>query len=368
MRICCIIASLRLGGAERQLAGLACMLKAAGEDVEVLTYRQGDFYKTVLDAGGVRHCFIPQRAGEARLVRDIASHLRETGCETLISFLAGTNLKACLVKRLCPGLRLIVSERNCNTSYLLHDVLRFSLYRRYADQVVCNSYAQSEFIRRHAPSLRGRLYTIPNFTDLEAFRPVERDFRQPYKVVTTARLDSRKNALGLIRAAASCPGLRIEWYGAGEESSYGRRCLNLVERLGLGGRFRIFPSTKDVAGVYASADAFCLPSFYEGTPNSLTEALACGLPAVCSDVADNRRYVTGGRNGFLFKVRNHKELVRVLQDLASTPPETMQEYAAGSRRIAERVFSKKLFFERCTDLLRGPAGGTKSAVEKIHKN
>ena len=357
-----MIASLRLGGAERQLAGLACMLKAAGEDVEVLTYRDGDFYKGELEAAGVPHCFVPQRAGEADLVRDIASHLRAAGCDTLISFLAGTNLKACLVKRLCPGLRLIVSERNCNTSLLPHDVLRFSLYRKYADQVVCNCYAQTAFIRRHAPALRGRLYTIPNFTDLQLFKPVSREFRQPYRVVTTARLDSRKNALGLIRAAAQCPGLSFDWYGAGEDTCYGRRCRRLIARLGLQVRFRILPSTRDIAPVYSTADAFCLPSFYEGTPNALTEALACGLPAVCSEVSDNGRYVTGGKNGFLFNVRNPKELVRALQNLAATEPRIMQEYASESRRTAESAFSKRLFFERYMDLLRGPAGGTKSGT------
>lgn len=356
-----MIASLRLGGAERQLAGLACMLKAAGEDVEVLTYREGDFYEKELEAAGVPHSFIRQRAGEAQLVRDIARHLEQSGCDTLISFLAGTNLKACLVKRLYPGLRLIVSERNCNTSLLPHDVLRFSLYRKYAAAVVCNCYAQTEFICKHAPALRDRLYTIPNFTDLALFKPVEREFKQPYRVVTTARLDSRKNALGLIRAAAHCPGLSFDWYGAGEETRYGRRCRRLIARLGLEERFRIHPSTQDVASVYAAADAFCLPSFYEGTPNALTEALACGLPAVCSAVSDNGRYVSAGKNGFLFSLKNRKELSDALDALASTSPDVMKKYAARSRQVAESSFSKYLFFERYTDLLRGPKGGTKSA-------
>lgn len=357
-----MIASLRLGGAERQLAGLACMLKAAGEEVEVLTYRDGDFYEAALEEAGVPHTFIPQKGGEAQLVRDIAAHIKASGCDTLISFLAGTNLKACLVKRLCPELRLIVSERNCNTSLLPHDMLRFCLYRRFADRVVSNSYAQTGFISRHAPALRDRLYTIPNFTDLELFKPVERDFRQPYRVVTTARLDSRKNALGLIRAAARCPGLSFDWYGAGEETAYGRRCRRLIARLGLEERFRIHPSTHEVASVYASADAFCLPSFYEGTPNALTEALACGLPAVCSAVSDNGRYVAEGRNGFLCNVRNEKELIRALQALASTAPDTMREYASRSRHVAEISFSKKLFFERYINLLRGPERGTKSGT------
>ncbi len=155
-----MIASLRLGGAERQLAGLACMLRQAGEDAEVLTYREGDFYSGQLKEAGVKHTFIPSRGGDAGLVRDIAAHLKATGCEVLVSFLVGTNIKACLVKRRLPGLKLIVSERNCNSACMLHDRLRFALYGRYAWKVVCNSYSQTAFVRKHAPSLAGRLYTV----------------------------------------------------------------------------------------------------------------------------------------------------------------------------------------------------------------
>ena len=355
-----MIASLRMGGAERQLASLAAMLKKAGEDVEVLTYRDGDFYKDILAEAGVPHIRIRQRCGEVMLVCDIARHLRKRGCEVLISYLAGTNIKACFAKILCPGLKLIVSERNCNISMRLHDRLRFSLYNIFAHKIICNSYAQTAFVQEHVPTLKGRLYTIPNFTDLEHFRPTAREKgHEAFKVVTMARLDRRKNAIGLIRAAVSCPGMEFHWFGAGKPDAYYNRCRKLIDTLDLKERFHIYPACSSPEPVYETADAFCLPSFYEGTPNSLAEALACGLPAACSNVSDNARYVKEGINGFLFNAADPESISAALNKLAALGPEELAAAGRQSRAVAETAFRRDIFIERYLDLIRGPRGGTK---------
>ena len=355
MKICCLIASLRMGGAERQLAGLAAMLRSAGEDAEVLTYRVGGFYEKELADAGVPHISIPSDGGDRAIVRRIAAHLKDSGCDVLVSFLAGTNIKACMVKRLCPNVKLIVSERNVNLRLLPHDIYRFLLYRR-ADAIVCNSYAQAEFMRRHAPALCGKLSSIPNFVDTVRFSPAgEREYNAPLRVVTTARLDSRKNALGLIRAAAAagCDNLRFDWYGAEAEDRYARRCKALIAQLGLEDRFGIHPSVSDAERIYAEADAFCLPSFYEGTPNSLAEALASGLPALCSRVSDNSMYVQEGTNGFLFNPNSVESMAEALRALAALTPAQLDAFGRESRRRAEEKLSKKVFIERYMALLKG---------------
>ena len=126
--------------------------------------------------------------------------------------------------------------------------------------------------------------------------------RESPLIVTTARVDSRKNVHGYIRALAILRdeglGFRAKWYGLKEENAYYRRCRRLIRHFGLDGIFEILPATKDVVTVYHSADCFCLPSFYEGTPNSLCEALSCGLPAVATRVSDNATYIRDGLNGY----------------------------------------------------------------------
>ena len=355
-----MIASLRLGGAERQLSGLAVLLRGQVHEVEVLTYRDGSFYENELTRAGVPYVFIKQRSGELTLVRDIASHLKQSGCQVLISFLAGTNIKACMVKALCPQLKLVVSERNCNTSLRLHDRLRFAQYRRHAWRVVCNSYAQTEFVRTHAPSLTGRLYTIPNFTDLQKFSPAPEEEKQgPFTVVTVARLDRRKNAIGLIKAAALCPGIRFEWYGENPGSAYSARCRALIDSLELGDRFFIYPPSTSPEKIYRKGQLFCLPSFYEGTPNALAEALACGLPAAVSTVSDNALYVHQGQNGALFDPKDSRSIASAIQRLASLDKEALGKAGEESCKIARKAFGQEQFIQRYSELLSGPRGGNK---------
>ncbi len=53
MKIVCIIQALVMGGAERQLFGLAVQLKEKGHDVSVMTYRKGDFFRSYLEENHV---------------------------------------------------------------------------------------------------------------------------------------------------------------------------------------------------------------------------------------------------------------------------------------------------------------------------
>ena len=357
-----MIASLRLGGAERQLSGLALMLHTQGHDVEVLTYREGSFYASSLKNAGVRLTVIPHPGNEKRLVDEISAHLRSTGCEVLISYLVGTNLKACFIKQRCPGLKLVVSERNFSTDMWLYTTLRLKLYKM-ADSVVCNSYAQEALVRKRCAALGSRLTTIPNFVDLERFRPSGQQFCSDGKIriVTTARLYCRKNAIGLIRAAAEagCDNLYFDWYGALSNDKYYGRCRELILKLGLQDHIHIHPGCDNVEDLYAQADAFCLPSFYEGTSNALAEALASGLPAICSDISDNGRYVIPGENGLLFDPRDINSCAQAFRALSATPPEKLMEWGRSSRRIAEENLSKQVFIKRYLSLLEGLSGGKK---------
>ena len=355
-----MIASLRLGGAERQLSGLALLLHSQGHDVEVLTYREGAFYAKPLSEAGVTFTVIPHPGNERRLVEEIAAHLRKTECEVLISYLVGTNLKACFIKERCPGLKLVVSERNCTTTLPLYTSFRLGFYKK-ADAVVCNSYAQEALVRKRRPSLKDKLITIPNFVDTERFKPSGREFCKDGRihVVTTARLYGRKNAIGLIKAvaAANCGKLYFDWYGALSNDKYYGRCISLIRKLGLEEHIHIHPGCENVEDIYAKADAFCLPSFYEGTSNALAEALASGLPIVCSDVSDNARYVKPGRNGLLFNPKDSAGFAAALLELSALTPATLSEWGKESRRITLELLSKDIFIRRYDELLRGLFGG-----------
>lgn len=357
MKIACLISSLRLGGAERQLAGLAVALSGAGHNVTVITYREGDFYCPLLEKHGVEHVCL-EGGGDAAVIRQLADYLKASGTEVLISFLAGTNIKACLAVRRCPGVRLIVSERNFNLSMMPHDRIRFSLYRRYADKVVCNNHSQEAFIRRNLPALRGKVLTISNFVDFESFRPAETAApSEVCRFVVTARVCRRKNTLGLIRAAKILKNegkqFVIRWYGLSGKSRYAARCVSLIRKYGLENVFELLPASHDVFKAYCCADWFCLPSMYEGTSNSLAEALACGLPAVCSRISDNPLYAKEGENGFLFDPHSVADIARALSRAMDLGRDEYQEFAAASLRTARSSFTLERLLDSYLRVING---------------
>ena len=208
-----------------------------------------------------------------------------------------------------------------------------------------------------------RIHTRPRplpQTDLEKFRPSPSGVKEgPFTVITAARLDRRKNAIGLIKAAALCPGIRFEWYGESPGSAYSARCRALIDALDLQDRFFIYQPSTSPEKLYRKGQLFCLPSFYEGTPNALAEALACGLPAAVSAVSDNSLYVHEGKNGVLFDPKDPRSIASAIQNMASLSEDALREAGQESRRTAEKAFGKEQFLQRYSELLSGPRGGSK---------
>ena len=65
-------------------------------------------------------------------------------------------------------------------------------------------------------------------------------------------------------------------------------------------RINFLGEQRDIQKLLADSDALILASHYEGLPNVVCEALACGRPILASNVSDNRVLVKDGYRGFLF--------------------------------------------------------------------
>ena len=73
----------------------------------------------------------------------------------------------------------------------------------------------------------------------------------------------------------------------------------LAREKGLRDRVRLMGYRNDIPAFYAMADVFVFPSFREGLSVSVMEAMASGLPVVCSRIRGNTDMVEDGVNGFL---------------------------------------------------------------------
>ena len=97
-RILCIIESLGSGGAERQITGLAVMLKQAGYQVEVLYYVNKDFYLSYLHEHGVAARYLADASNPRKRFFALKNYINEYAPDTVISYSVSSNMICCLLK------------------------------------------------------------------------------------------------------------------------------------------------------------------------------------------------------------------------------------------------------------------------------
>lgn len=203
-----------------------------------------------------------------------------------------------------------------------------------------------------------RLRSILNGCDVQIFRPADKNAARESLgldadgkvIVFVGRLDWRKGLRELLAASVvlkkTFPSLRVAIVGFGPISD---EITQLAHKLGLEENI-ILPGGKDpksVANWIAAADACCLPSYSEGCPNFVLEALACGRPIVATTVGGTPEIVDG-ECGILVPPRDEHQLATALLDVLKRD----WSYEEISRR-AQRSWSKvaQETLEVCQSLL-----------------
>lgn len=341
---------LGAGGAQRQLVGLAIMLKEKDYNVTVATYHNIDFYKKQLDDAGVRNLVIPNGSNKKTRIWAVRTFLKKERPDWVVAYQETPSLLACMAKVTGGKFRLIVSERNTTQTVGMNERVRFFLYR-WADAIVPNSYAQLDFLSTHYAWMKCKLKAITNFVDLDHFNFVEKSKNIKPEIVVVATIWASKNTLGFIEAlkvlADKGIKLHVSWYGKSMSNvDYFNQCLQKIEEYNLHDYISLKDKTKQIKQVYQDADFFCLPSFYEGTPNVICEALACGRPVVCSAVCDNPVYVVEGENGYLFDPTNPQTIADAIERTLKLTGNEYKTFCRRSRERAEFLLSEKSFVDK----------------------
>ena len=353
-RIICFTDNLGSGGAQRQMVGLACMLKERGYDVSVVLYYDTPFYKPLLDDAGIESTVVKNSNYIGR-IWSMYTYFRKNKGATIISYQETPSLIACLLRPFIRCHKLIVSERNTTQNMSKKDKLRFWLYR-FADHIVPNSYSQTDFIEKRYPQLKPKITTITNFVDTDFFCPADRSnfaSTRTNTVVVVGRHKPQKNFHRFVEAVKIMTdkgiNIHIKWYGIFLEYIENHKAF--IESLALSSVIDVYGPTQDIRDAYQTADFFCLPSLFEGFPNVLCEAMSCGLPVICSDVCDNPYIVSTTEGGALFNPLDVMDIAAKIETMISISDEQWHHYADANRRASEQLFSKTSFINKYIDLL-----------------
>lgn len=349
-RILLITENLGSGGAERQLCGLAVLLREKGYRVKVITYIKRQFYETYLYEQMIDYELIPKLANKYLRAFRLTQYLWKYRPDVLISYLPSVNMAACLA-RLFFKTNLIVSERNTNQVLTIKDRILFELYRQ-ATYIVPNSYSQAKFIETHYPKYKNKIQTIINFVDIDYFVPPAGSIKnEVLNVVTVARFTSQKNFLRYIEAIkiVKNKGLKVhfEWYGDSRyEVKYYLEMVDKIKELEVSDYITIHEPSNNIIEVYQKADLLCLPSLYEGYPNVLCEAMSCGLPVICSNVCENPLLVRDNVNGYLFDPFSVESIADAINKMFSCSLEERKRMGRQNRKCVIAENSRDVFVKR----------------------
>lgn len=312
-RFLCLIDCLGSGGAERQISYLAILLKKAGHDVDLVVFtKRSKFYDSFLKENNIAPIYNEIGENKYKRIWEIAKYVKTINPDLVIAYKDGVCISSVLAK-LFKNFRLVVSERSTTPVLSLKERIKFFLYR-FADVIVPNSESQANVIRLYYPNLSDRIKVITNVLDINSFYAIKNRSGSLVPIIlTTARVNSKKNilnyldAINIIRAkGAVC---KFWWYGRfSKDDPYAKSVFERISQLKLDDYIEFKNEVSDVNELYHQADYFCLPSTIEGFPNVICEAMACGLPIICSDVCDNPYIVEDGINGFLFNPRKPDEI------------------------------------------------------------
>lgn len=326
--------ALANGGAARVISVLVKAFSEQGSKVGIAVY--SSFPGEYPISENIAKEYGPKDNSGISKVRRIAwlrSVARRNPNAVIIAFEYFVNMQTLIA---CAGLpnRIVVSERNDPArvgSGFPTGWLREHLYRR-ANLLVCQTDEAAAYF-----SDKVRKCVILN--PLKEGLPVPYTGVRRKAVVTFCRLERQKNLPMLIRAFSRFhednPDYTLEIYGDGKEHE---TLITIIDDFGLSDNARIYPGRPDVHDVVRDAGMFVLPSDYEGLSNSMLEAMAIGLPVICTDCpcGGARMVIKNGENGLLVPTGDEDALLSAMNRIASRP-DLEQKLSTNAHEISSHL-------------------------------
>lgn len=138
-------------------------------------------------------------------------------------------------------------------------------------------------------------------------------------LLSIGELSKRKNQQIIIKAMHTLKNNNNIYYllvGFGKKEGYLKL---LTDEFALKDKVRFLGYRSDIAELCNISDIFCFPSLQEGLPVALMEAMASGLPIVCSEIRGNTDLINNGECGFLCKPKDIKMFAQQIKKLSENP-------------------------------------------------
>lgn len=329
------IPSFQGGGAERQLSLLAPALSRLGVDTHVVYVRPGVNLYTLQHSAVHLHPIDHANFHDPKILWRLLRLVRTVRPDLIQTWLPQMDVFAGIAARL-SGTPYMLTERSSAQAYATgwKNRLRRGIGLA-ANAVVANSQGGIAYWGERA----GARFVIRNGIvspkDVPA-APLNPDFPAPVKVILFAgRLQFEKNVSTLVAALDTVLALRPDCVAVlfGEGSL--REALHQqVGKLPTGGRIHLAGYSTQVAAWMRRATVLVSVSHFEGSPNTVLEAMSVGCPLVVSDIPQHREILDDSSAAFCDPT-DARSIARVLGEVLQHPAASKERSIRAAARARE---------------------------------
>ena len=230
---------------------------------------------------------------------------------------------------------------------------------RWTNVILTQSMEDAESAVQHGIGSRDQVIWIGNGVQLERFRPGPTDMsvREEFNLEAhhrvvgfIGRIVREKGVVELIeamsRVIARFPSAKLLIVGdtlSSDGDTAAKKIVHdAIRALELQEEVRFAGMRDDVPRLLRAMDVFTLPSWREGMPRSIIEAMATGLPVVATDIRGCREEVVHGETGLLVPPKRSDRLADAILTLISDPQRADEMGARGRQRALEWFDERKV--------------------------
>lgn len=316
-----VIHALGYGGAGKMIVYLANHISLMGYDVVIYVQEhEGAHYELEKGVNVYQetHFFNNYYTRHFQQIFQLRKRVKEIAPDLVISFQTNQNALSVLATR-GRHIPVIVSERG--DPYQYHDLIA-KLKTWVINKAEGGVFQTKQAMAYYGKGLQSRSKVIHNPNTVFGIqRSRWEDRRDEIAFVGRFDLFQKRQDLAVEAfklVAEKINDISLAFYGSGKEQEI---IVEMVKKAGLENRVIFKGLVRDIPNQIKDAKLFLMTSDFEGLPNALIEAMACGLACVTTDCSPGgaRELIQSGVNGVIVPCGNANAITNAVIDLLNNP-------------------------------------------------
>ena len=346
--IAIFVKNLTSGGAEKQSVLLAKAL-TSNYKVHYIIFNGEKIHQKYMDMLKTDPRIVI-KTFDGRLIKRFyffREYIKSNKFKAIFSYLTAANAYACFAVS-GNNTKVYTGLRNAKLPFLKEITDKF-LTNNFAEQSIANCYSgKINFVKKGFNEKK--ITVIPNcFEDIRDY--ASKQSKDNIRIITVGRFVKQKDYETAIRSIADLKkyhnNIVFDIVGYGELESKIRKWIEFYYIKNI---TTIYINPDNIPELLDKADIYLSTSLFEGTSNSIMEAMNANLPIVATNVGDNKFLIKDNINGFLCKKKDYKQISMRLNELINNEELRIRQ-GKESKKNLQNNYSIDIFKKRYIDLI-----------------